>query len=500
MVTFCTITDRLSQLKSINKYCKFIWVLLLTTACLPGGHELVGIWHTELETVPGLRSALDIQLSQDVTGKWSGRFQIPELMAASELQAVTVQDSTIELNLGGGAAFKGALSRDKKTIKGVLNVPDQKPENLTFTKLPHWSAQVPARADKNGQPVKNWAYQPPIATGDGWPVRPLRKSVADSKPLNELFEQILVGKFHGLDAFLVTQHGELILEEYFYLGGRERLHSIQSATKSVTSLLFGIARDRGLIKNLNDPLKSYFPQYADSARTSAPSPTLRHALTMSAALDWKEDIPYSNPENDAVRMNQSSDLYKYVLSKKPDPVDKPGDRFEYNSGLSILLGGVLLHTTGKPADQYARETLFKALGINHFAWTSMGGKIHTGGGLFVRPRDLLKIGQMVLDSGRWNGRQIVSKDWIRESTAFILPISEGNKDFGYGYQWWRGTVRTGTDTLPVVYAAGYGGQMLYIVPDLDLVVLTFHHNPTDNDGSHSITWKNIERVVIPAFR
>lgn len=473
---------------------------MLTTSCLPGGGELAGIWHTELETVPGLRSALDIQLSQDITGKWSGRFEIPELMAASELHAVNVQDSMIELNLGGGAVFKGSLYDDKKTLKGVLNVPDQKPENLTFTKVPHWSAQVPARAGKNGQPVNSWMYQPPMVTGDGWPVRPLRKSVADSEPLNELFEQTLQGKFHGLDAFLVAQHGELILEEYFYLGGRERLHSIQSATKSITSLLFGIAREQGLIKNLDEPLKNYFPQYADSAPTNASSPTLRHALTMSAALDWKEDIPYSNPENDAVRMNQSSDLYKYVLSKKPDPVDKPGSRFEYNSGLSILLGGVLLHTTGKPADNYARETLFKALGINHFAWTSIGGKIHTGGGLFLRPRDLLKIGQMVLDSGRWNGRQVVSKTWIRESTAFILPTNQGNKDFGYGYQWWRGTARTTTGAFPVIYAAGYGGQMLYIVPDLDLVVLTLHHNPTDNDGSHSITWQKVERIVIPAFR
>jgi CubicO group peptidase (beta-lactamase class C family) len=473
---------------------------LLTTACLPGGRELTGIWHAELEMVPGLRSALDIQLSQDITGKWSGRFELPELMAASELQAVNVQGSKIELHLGAGTVFKGELSKDKTAIGGVLDAPGQKAENVNFKKVPHWSAQIPARADKNGQPVRSWKYQPPLATGDGWQVGLLPESVADSKLLNELFEQILQGKFHGLDAFLVAQHGELILEEYFYLGGRERLHSIQSATKSVTSLLFGTARDQGLIKNLDEPLKSYFPQYADSAQASTSSPTLRHALTMSAALDWKEDIPYSNPENDAVRMNQSSDLYKYVLSKSPDPVDKPGDRFEYNSGLSILLGGVLLHTTGKPADNYARETLFKTLKINHFAWTSMGGKVHTGGGLFLRPRDLLKIGQMVLDSGKWNGRQVVSENWIRESTAFILPISEGYKDFGYGYQWWRGTVRTDTGTFPVIYASGYGGQMLYIVPDLDLVVLTFHHNPADNDGSHSITWKTVERVVIPAFR
>lgn len=137
-----------SELRSIYKYWKFIWILLLTTACLPGGRELTGIWHAELEMVPGLRSALDIQLSQDITGKWSGRFELPELMAASELQAVNVQGSKIELNLGAGAVFKGELSEDKTAIRGVLDVPDQKPENVAFTKISHWSAQIPARAGK----------------------------------------------------------------------------------------------------------------------------------------------------------------------------------------------------------------------------------------------------------------------------------------------------------------------------------------------------------------
>lgn len=484
-------------LKTLYKYGKLIWILLFTAACSGTDEDLTGIWHTEFEMVPGFKSALDMQLKQDILSrKWSGRFEMPEMMGAGEFPAVQVKGPKIDLNLGAGASFKGEISKDNNAIKGILTVPGEMPENLTLKRVARWSAQVPARRDKDGLPVTTWKYQPPQATGDGWQVGPMPRSVIGSKPLNELFGRILEGKYHGLDAFLVAQHGKLILEEYFYLGGRDRLHSIQSVTKSVNSLLIGTARDQGLIGNLDEPLRNYFPKYADSIRTNA---TLRHALTMSAALDWKEDIPYSNPENDAVRMNQSSDLYKYVLTKNPDPVDKPGGRFEYNSGLSMLLGGVVLQATGKPANDYARETLFKNLGINDFAWTTMGGKVHTGGGLFLRPRDLLKIGQMVLDSGKWNGRQVVSESWISESTAFILPTTQGSKDFGYGYQWWRAVSRRGANALPLIFASGYGGQMLYIVPDLDLVILTFHHNPTDNDGSHSITWREVSNIILPEF-
>ncbi|MCF0073002.1 beta-lactamase family protein [Dyadobacter sp. CY261] len=482
------------------RYNFFVYALLLLMACNSDEQQLTGIWHTELETVPGLRSAFDIELRRNwPEEKWNGRFELAELMVTAPIESIKIKDLKMELGLGGGAKFTGDISTDRATIKGILNVPGQKPETITLTRIPRWSAQVPARIGPDKQPLKTWKYEAPSPTTDGWKVGKLRPAVTDSKELKGLFQQILQGKFHGLDALLVAQNGQLVLEEYFYLGGRDRIHSVQSVTKSVNSLLLGMARDRALIQNLDAPLKSYFPEYADSIRSKAVSPSLRHALTMSAALDWTEDIPYSDPKNDAVRMNNSSDLYQYVLSKGPDPKDKPGERFEYNSGLSILLGGVLKNAVGKPADVFARETLFKELGIKQFAWTNMGGKVHTGGGLFLRPRDLLKIGQMVLDSGKWDGSQVVSQSWIKESTAFILPVGKSGGDFGYGYQWWRGVMRVKGATLPVIYASGYGGQMLYIIPDLDLVALTFHHNASDTTGSHSITWKVIEEAVFAVF-
>lgn len=467
------------------------------TACSSSQRKLSGIWHTEFEAVPGLKSDLDFELRYDIfEDKWSGRFEVVESMIESELAEVKINDSKIALNLGEGAKLEGVLSADGSVITAKLFVPGREPDTLRFTKTEKWSSQRPARVDQNKQYIGTWNYSTPHSTADGWKVGPIRKATAESGPLKMILSDILQGKYNGLDAFLVAQDGQLVLEEYFYLGGRDKIHSLQSVTKSVTSLLVGIAQDKGLIRSLDTPLRDFFPAFKDTALVS---PSLRHALTMSAALDWQEDIPYSDPKNDAVLMNQSSDMYQYVLSKKPDTKNKPGEIFEYNSGLSILLGGVLLNATGKPADKFAAQTLFKDLGIEKFWWNSMNEKVHTGGGLFLRPRDLLKIGQLVLDQGKWNNKQVVSTSWISASTAFLLPINGSNKDFGYGYQWWRGIFREKEKAFPAIYASGYGGQFLYIIPDLNLVILTLHHNAADATGSHTITWPKVEKMILPAF-
>jgi CubicO group peptidase (beta-lactamase class C family) len=220
---------------------------------------------------------------------------------------------------------------------------------------------------------------------------------------------------------------------------------------------------------------------------------------MSGGLDWQERIPYTDQRNDAVVMNYSGDMYSYVLSRDIKQGEQPGEKFEYNSGLSILLGGVVLDATGMPIDEYAEQTLFRKLGIKQYFWSSNNGQVHTGGGLYLQPRDILKIGQLVLNNGKWNGQQVVSQTWIKESTALHLPINGSNKRVGYGYQWWRGIFKVNQTKYNTIYAAGYGVQFLWIIPKLDLVVLVLHHNPTDIEGNHSIIWKEMERFIIPSF-
>lgn len=488
------------MLRRILRYCTGLALFVNVLACSTDEQKVAGIWHTEFEAVPNLKSPFDVELRHDFfSDSWSGRFEIPESMAEGTLSGINITDSKIFLDLGQGATFSGNISNSKSEIKGQLNIPDRKPETLTLRKTDRWTSQRPARIDKENRALLKWSYQTPPVNSDGWKVGAMNMQTTNSQVLHDLFENILKGKYHGLDAVLVAQNGRLLLDEYFYLGDRDRIHSLQSCTKSITSLLIGIAQDDSLIQNLDAPLTAFFPSYKNSIKEKSPQPTLRNALTMSAGLDWHEDIPYTDPKNDAVLMNQSKDMYRYVLDKNLDKKDKPGKKFKYNSGLSILLGGILSNVTGKPADKYAEQSLFKGLGIENFAWTSMNNQVHTGGGLFLKPRDMLKIGQLVLDKGKWNDKQIVSTSWINESTAFVLPQNESSSDWGYGYQWWRGVFRVKEKVFPVIYAAGYGGQVLYIVPDLNLTILTFHHNASDVDGSHSLTWKDIEKSILPAF-
>jgi len=288
-----------------------------------------------------------------------------------------------------------------------------------------------------------------------------------------------------------------VLEEYFHFGSRNEIHQIQSVTKSVTSLVFGIAYDEGLIGDLERPVYDFFPNYSDSAWVKEAYPiSLKHALMMSAGLDWREKgVSYTNPLNDAIRMNKSGDMYGYVLSRDIDQSKRPGEKFEYTSGLSILLGGVLLQETGMPIDKYAEQTLFKQLGIENYYWSSHADQVHTGGGLSMRPRDLLKLGQLVLDSGCWNGKQVISESWIRESTKAHLTVEGSRKGRGYGYQWWRDMFYVDQKGYPAIYASGYGWQLLWVIPDLEMVVLVLHHNPSDGKAEHSLTGSDIFNIV-----
>jgi len=154
-------------------------------------------------------------------------------------------------------------------------------------------------------------------------------------------------------------------------------------------------------------------------------------------------IPYTDLRNDAVRMNQSRDPVRFVLEKSV--ATEPGRRFLYDSGVSIVLGEVVRKASGQAADEFAREHLFAPLGITEYRWGKLpDGTVHTGGGLWLRPRDMAKLGQLMLDGGRWRGNQIVGEAWVRDSVKQQAPYR------GYGYRWWlrsfwgRDRVRKGT--------------------------------------------------------
>jgi CubicO group peptidase (beta-lactamase class C family) len=277
----------------------------------------------------------------------------------------------------------------------------------------------------------------------------------------------------NVHSVLVACGGRLVFERYF--SGPDEihdrrvrdtifdagiLHDMKSVSKAIASLCVGIAIDRGLIAGVDQPLLGFFPEYADLHSPENDRLTLAHALTMSLGRRWVEPTPETgNYDNDEARMNMAPDSCRYVLGLPI--VAPPGHEFFYNTGALAFVSAIVRKATGRPLDEFARETVFDPLGIAPLEWKRVKGETDAGGGLRLRPRDMVKIGQLVLAGGDWNGRRIVSKAWIDASTA---PRLKASAKYDYGYLWWLGHD-------PRVFAAlGRGGQSIRIVPELDLVV------------------------------
>jgi len=325
------------------------------------------------------------------------------------------------------------------------------------------------------------ACDPPAPRDDGWKVAAPAAVGLDAATLCALVLRFAAWKDADVHAVLVVRHGTLVFEHYFK-GADERWgnslgvidfapdvkHDLRSITKSVTSLLLGIAIDHGWVRGVDAPVLSLLPQYADLNSAALDRITLRHLLTMSAGLKWDENVPYSSPDNSEIQMDYAPDPYRYVLTR---PVDTPpGAVWNYSGGSAALISAVLHQATGKTEDALAQEFLFDPLGIHDVAWVRYPGNNEplAASGLAMRPRDLTKLGQLVLNHGAWDGRQIVSAVWI---DASITPQIQGSQLYFYGYQWWLGRSLVGLHQVDWAVGYGLGGQRLYIVPQLDMVVL-----------------------------
>jgi CubicO group peptidase (beta-lactamase class C family) len=322
----------------------------------------------------------------------------------------------------------------------------------------------------------------PEQRADGWPVASPQELGFDPQRLALMHELLQAHRTGGVDALLVARAGTLVYEGYFSSGAAvENTHMLASGTKSVVSLLVGAAVGRGLIQGSEQPISELFPEHADifAAQPEKRGITLRDVLTMSAGLQWGEHHP-SDPDNDSRRMARAPDAARWVLEQPL--VSEPGSEFVYSGGCSTLLAAAVRNVTGTRADTFAEEALFGPLGIESYVWGHFDdGLVDGEGGLHLRGRDFLKLGQLALHNGSWNGQQVIPTSWIQES---IRPwIGTGQYATRYGYQWWTYDLPRSDGTVEpagIVLASGYGGQKLFLVPTLDLAVVTF--GCTSEDG------------------
>src|SRR6266436_143346 len=252
----------------------------------------------------------------------------------------------------------------------------------------------------------------------------------------------------------------------FYRGSE--MHTMQSVSKTVTSITFGIARMRNeFTASLDAPIVQFLGGHKianlDDRKKRI---TMRHLLTMSAGLEWHEDLAYDDPKNSADVMEATPDWVQYVIDQPM--VSEPGKVFVYNSGVTELMAHIFKQVSGKNVDEYAAEYLFQPLGIHYFWKHSPMGLPDTEGGLYLASRDLARIGLLFLQDGVWEGNRIVPQKWIKQSIAPQIATGEGGSK--YGFQWWL--VPYGKSREKLAWAAhGFGGQQLIIVPEYDLIVV-----------------------------
>ena len=321
----------------------------------------------------------------------------------------------------------------------------------------------------------------------------------------KLLAGIESGLIRDVHAVLISRRGKLVLEHYraapdeswgMPLGtvafDAGTLHDLRSVTKSVVGLLYGIALDRGLVPPPEAPLLAQFPEYPDLAADPARAGlTIDHALTMTLGLDWGEYRSYADPLNSEIAMENAPDRYRFVLAQ---PVaHAPGTRWVYSGGATALVGAVIERGTGLRIEDFARDALFAPLGISHFEWMSgRDGVASPASGLRLRPGDLLRIGQMVLDHGLAGGRQIVSQGWIETSCARVVSTDDG---LGYGRFWFTDAafVPAFGEVRPWVAGFGNGGQRLWLMPDAELACVIFsgNYNAPDAWVSPTRIWREI---------
>ena len=367
----------------------------------------------------------------------------------------------------------------------------------------------------NSQSVAPWP-------GEEWPTSTPEAQGIDAEAIDSLVNDLGSGVYGLVDAFMLIRNGYVVADHRFendyesiaaaydttnhqynydhpdwhpYLKGT-RLHSLQSVTKSITSAALGIAIDDGLIGGVDQLVMPYFKRYepyvTDQRKEST---TLEDFLTMRSGIKWNTSGPYGTGEHSTDILEASDEWIRYVLEQPTDTI--PGSRFQYNDGVSVLIGKIIREATGRRADEWTKERLFNPIGIEDFYWKiTPDGEADTEGGLYLATEDLARIGYLFLRGGEWDGEQIISKEWVEASTSPVVhDVRPDNdrQDAGYGYQWW---IPASGDGLTNIFAGnGYGGQFLMVSPEHDLIVV--FNGWGIHGGAQKSTWRALQDRILP---
>lgn len=311
-----------------------------------------------------------------------------------------------------------------------------------------------------------YSYSQPKELEDGWKTNNLKSQHVDTAGIYNFFNQIQNGK-HKLHSVLLVKNNQIIIEEYFNDHKVDKQHDLRSVSKSIRSILLGIAIDKGFIDSVDDPISKYLksPVPTKNMDERKEKITIRHLLTMSTGLDCNDWDKQSAGQED--RVYKKKDWLQYTLDLPM--VNEPGAVSNYCSMGVVLIAEIISQASGMTIDTFAEQYLFHPLGINHVSWGHTSNKkvIPSGKRLYMTSRDMAKIGQLILNNGKWNDKEVVSEKWMEESTTSKTKIT----GIDYGYLWWNIPFKVEENTIVSKVATGNGGQYIMVIPEMDMVAV-----------------------------
>lgn len=334
-----------------------------------------------------------------------------------------------------------------------------------------------------------YEYRMPENLRDGLKVGALSKTALDPALIKEMVEKIADETYKNIHSVLIVKDGKLVVEEYFYEYDRNKSHQLRSTTKSVVSALVGIAVEKGFIKSVNEPVLSFFPEYDVKNRSEDKKKiTIENLLTNQSGLACDDDK--NSPGNES-KMGNSPDWAKFTLDLPM--LDRPGNGGKYCSGGVIVLGRIVEKATGKPLKDFAAENLFTPLGVADFKWNFKPDRssAETFCQIYLTPRAMAQFGSLYLNGGKFGGKQVISAAWVTDSLAKHSVVN----DTDYGYLWWRPWFNVNGKRADGIAAKGYGGQRIYLRPELNLLVVITGGNYGGNSPSDEL----LVKYVLPPF-
>lgn len=337
-----------------------------------------------------------------------------------------------------------------------------------------------------------YKYSKPKDLDDGWKTAHLSLQNVDTTKIYQLFEQIHNGK-NRLHSVLLVKNDQIIIEEYFNDHFSNKQHDLRSTTKSIRSILLGIAIDKGFIDSIDDPISKYLkkPVPTKNLDKRKDKITIRHLLTMSPGFDCNDWDKKSKGQEDKVYKKR--DWLQYTLNLPM--VNEPGAVSNYCSMGVVLLVEIISQASKMTIDKFSEQYLFNPLGITNISWGHTSDKkvIPSGKRLYMTSRDMAKIGQLILNNGKWNDKQIVSEKWIEESTTPKTKIT----GIDYGYLWWNIPFKINEKVIISKTATGNGGQYIMIFPKLNMVAV--FTGGAYNSQEDKFPFAIMKNIFLPTF-